>query len=135
MNQIRGPGQRQPSQNRTHTFIIVAFAAAAVLGIAGCGGGGGDSSSGSEATTTSSSSGSAGTPTGTKADANKASVDELTAAFTAAGVPNAGKWAREVEEYRPYPTNDSTFAKLRQKLAKYNPAAEDVEKIVGALSL
>jgi hypothetical protein len=68
-------------------------------------------------------------------NANTASVDQLQAALQAAGVPNADRWAREVDEYRPYPTDDPTFAKLRQNLAKYNPSPDVVEKIISALSL
>lgn len=71
----------------------------------------------------------------TRANANTASRAELTAAMTAAGVSNAARWALEVEEYRPYPTNDPTFAKLRQNLVKYNPAPAIVDAIVSALSL
>jgi len=41
----------------------------------------------------------------------------------------------EVEEYRPYPTNDPTFARLRQNLAKYNPGPGVVDGILSALSL
>lgn len=70
-----------------------------------------------------------------KVNANTASVPELQKALESAGVPNAARWAREVEEYRPYPTDDPTFAKLRQNLAKYNPAPDVVEKIISALSL
>ena len=68
-------------------------------------------------------------------NANTASVPELQQALETAGVPNAARWAREVDEYRPYPTDDPTFAKLRQNLAKYNPAPDVVEKIISALSL
>jgi competence protein ComEA len=70
-----------------------------------------------------------------KVDANTASVAELQAAFEANGITQAARWAREVEEYRPYPTNDQTFGKLRQNLAKYNPAPDVLEKIVASLSL
>lgn len=71
----------------------------------------------------------------TRVDANTASIAELQRAFESAGVSNAARWAREVDEYRPYPTNDPTFAKLRGELAKYNPSADVVEKIVATLSL
>jgi DNA uptake protein ComE-like DNA-binding protein len=71
----------------------------------------------------------------TKANANTASKAEITAALTAAGVASADRWAGEVVEYRPYATNDPTFAKLRQNLVKYNPAAGVVDQIVSALSL
>src|SRR5215217_2976229 len=72
------------------------------------------------------SSAASGTNAVAKVNANTASVPELQAAFEAAGVTNAARWAREVDEYRPYPTNDSNFAKLRQELAKYNPSADTV---------
>jgi hypothetical protein len=68
-------------------------------------------------------------------DANTASVAEMTAAFETAGIPNAARWAREVEEYRPYPTDDPTMADLRQELAKYNPTDEVVDQIVATLDL
>lgn len=70
-----------------------------------------------------------------KANANTASQADIQAALTAAGVPNASRWAVEVVEYRPYPTNDPNLANLRQNLAKYNPGADVVDKIVSALSL
>ena len=70
-----------------------------------------------------------------KVDANKASIAEIQAALEANGVQNAARWAREVDEYRPYPTNDPNLAKLRQNLAKYNPSADTVDKIVASLSL
>ena len=68
-----------------------------------------------------------------KVSANEASETELVAAFTAAGVDNPDKWAEEVEEYRPYPTDDPNFTKLRDELAKYNPGPGVVDKIVSAL--
>jgi hypothetical protein len=79
---------------------------------------------------------SAASPAATaKVNANTASIPELQAAFEAAGISNAGRWAREVDEYRPYPTNDPSFAKLRGELAKYNPGTETLGKILAALSL
>lgn len=71
----------------------------------------------------------------TKVSANNATRAELQAAFTAAGITGAAQWAREVEEYRPYPTSDPNMAKLRQELAKYNPGPGVVDKIVATLSL
>jgi competence protein ComEA len=50
-------------------------------------------------------------------------------------VPNASRWVTEVQEYRPYPTDDPTFAKLRSNLAKYNPSADTLSRILAALSL
>jgi DNA uptake protein ComE-like DNA-binding protein len=70
-----------------------------------------------------------------KVNANTASVAELQRAFEAAGISNAARWAREVEEYRPYPTDDPSFAKLRQELAKYNPGPGVVDQIVATLTL
>jgi hypothetical protein len=70
-----------------------------------------------------------------KVSANNASRAELQAAFQAAGIPNAAAWAREVEEYRPYPTDDPNMTKLRQELAKYNPAPGVVDQIIAVLSL
>jgi hypothetical protein len=85
---------------------------------------------------------SADTPVGTvgqsdagPVDANEASEAELEAAFEAAGIPNAEKWAHEVEEYRPYPTDDPTFAKLRDELSEYNPGDQVLDQIIAALTL
>ena len=70
-----------------------------------------------------------------KVSANEASEAELVAALTAAGVENPDRWAKEVEKYRPYPTDDPNFTKLRDELAKYNPGPGVVDKIVSALEL
>ena len=70
-----------------------------------------------------------------KVSANTASVDDLQQAFEAAGIPSAARWAREVDEYRPYDTADPSMAKLRSELAKYNPAPGVVDQIVAHLSL
>ncbi|MEA2717073.1 MAG: hypothetical protein QOI99_1390 [Actinomycetota bacterium] len=70
-----------------------------------------------------------------KVSANDASRAELQAAFEAAGIASAAQWAREVEEYRPYPTDDPDLAKLRGELAKYNPGPGVVDQIVAALTL
>jgi hypothetical protein len=70
-----------------------------------------------------------------KVSANNATRAELQAAFEAAGIPGASQWAREVVEYRPYPENDPNMAKLRQELAKYNPAPGVVDQIIATLSL
>ncbi|MBK7330773.1 MAG: hypothetical protein IPI85_17335 [Dehalococcoidia bacterium] len=77
----------------------------------------------------------AATQATTKVSANNATRAQLQAAFEAAGIPNASQWAREVEEYRPYATTDTNMTKLRGELAKYNPAAGVVDKIVATLSL
>jgi hypothetical protein len=65
-------------------------------------------------------------------NANAASVAELQAAFEAAGISNADKWAREVAEYRPYPA-DPTWAQLRQELGKYNIDPAVLEQIIALL--
>ncbi len=80
---------------------------------------------------------SSGVPAATaqKVNANTATQAQLLAAFQANGIPNAAQWVREVMEYRPYPTTDPTFAKLRTELAKYNPSPAVVEQIVASLSL
>jgi len=77
---------------------------------------------------------STGTTGSTEVNANTASVEELQAAFEAAGITNADKWAREVAEYRPYPA-DPTWAQLRQELSKYNIAPDVLEKIIGLLEV
>jgi len=73
--------------------------------------------------------------TATKASANNATAAQLQAAFEAGGVPNASRWVIEVQEYRPYPVDDPTFAKLKSNLAKYNPSADTLSRILAALSL
>jgi hypothetical protein len=70
-----------------------------------------------------------------KASANNATAAQLLAAFEAAGVPNASRWVAEVQEYRPYPVDDPSFAKLRSNLAKYNPSADTLGRILAALTL
>jgi ABC-type Fe3+-hydroxamate transport system substrate-binding protein len=116
--------------------IIAAPALALALALAACGG---DDGTTAAPTTTAAaadqSTTTAGDGTTTTVDANTASVAEITAALTANGVDNAARWAREVEEYRPYPTDDPTFAKLRDELSKYNPSAETVDQIVASLTL
>lgn len=72
-------------------------------------------------------------PSGPKVSANTATSAELTAAFTAAGIPNPASWTREVIEYRPYAADDASFTKLRNELVKYNPAPGVVDKIVATL--
>jgi hypothetical protein len=76
---------------------------------------------------------SASTSAGTKVSANTASEDEIATALTNAGVSNPERWAEEVVEYRPYPTDDPNLTKLRTNLAKYNPGQETTDKIVSAL--
>ena len=72
---------------------------------------------------------------GGKVSANEASRADLQAAFEHADISYAGKWAREVEEYRPYPEDDPDYMKLRGELAKYNPAPGVVDRIIDQLEL
>lgn len=74
-------------------------------------------------------------PAAAKLSANDASIDELAAAFEAAGIGNARRWAREVDEYRPYDIDDTNYTKLRGELAKYNPAPGVVDAIIAELEL
>ena len=67
--------------------------------------------------------------------ANHASIAELSAAFEAAGISNARRWAREVDEYRPYDITDTGYSKLRGELAKYNPAPGRGGAIIAELEL
>jgi hypothetical protein len=117
------------------------------LTVAACSGGGGSTSSpavaaasqgapaaSAAASPAATSDPSTGTTGATPVNANTASVEELQAAFDAAGITNADKWAREVAEYRPYPA-DPTWAQLRQELSKYNIAPDVLEKIIGLLEV
>jgi membrane-bound lytic murein transglycosylase B len=123
--------------------VLSALIAAAVT-LAACGGAASPPASNANANATASStvapatSGAATTTTAssaTRASANNATAAQLQAAFEAAGVPNASRWIIEVQEYRPYPTDDPTFAKLKSNLAKYNPSADTLGRILGALTL
>jgi len=56
-----------------------------------------------------------GTPVASVApqlDVNTATPEEIAAALTSAGIPNAGRWAQELVEYRPYEV-DPTWTRLR----------------------
>ena len=70
-----------------------------------------------------------------KLSANNANRAELQAGFDAAGISNPSLWAREVEEYRPYPEEDPDMARLRRELAKYNPGPGVVDAIIALLEL
>jgi DNA uptake protein ComE-like DNA-binding protein len=76
---------------------------------------------------------SAATATG-KVNANTASQADLQAAFEAAGISNAAKWAKEVAEYRPYAA-DPTWATLRQELSKYNIDPAVFAQIIAVLQV
>lgn len=115
---------------RTLALSIVVSGA---LAVAGCGGSE-DPATPAAAASTPAASTPAAVPATVAVSANTASEDELTAALETAGVSNAAKWADEIVEYRPYPADDTGFAKLRKELAKYNPAPDQLELIVGALT-
>ena len=130
---------------RFRRALLLPLATLGCLLISACGAAAGASSAAStavtqappaatSATATTPSPGSASVAT-QKVNANTGSQAELQAAFTAAGISNAARWAGEVVEYRPYPTEDPTFAKLRAELAKYNPGQTTVDQIVATLTL
>jgi uncharacterized lipoprotein len=106
----------------------------AVFLLAGCGSSSTTEESATQTTSAAATSGTASpqSPSG-KVSANTASVSEIESALSAAGVSNPGRWAHEVEEYRPYPADDPNLQKLRDNLAKYNPGQETLEKIISAL--
>ena len=70
-----------------------------------------------------------------KLSANNATVEELEAAFAAAGISNPGVWAHDVEHHRPFPADDTEFAALRRGLAEHNAAPDVVETIIAQLKL
>ncbi|WP_248962143.1 hypothetical protein [Sphaerisporangium perillae] len=117
---------------RSPKLRLALAALAACASLAACG------SSSDEAATTPAATATATATNGTgqtgKVSANTASESEIAAALQAAGVDNAGRWAREVVEYRPYEAGDADLTSLRQNLAKYNPGQETVDKIVSALT-
>ncbi|MEU8075266.1 hypothetical protein AB0B31_07425 [Catellatospora citrea] len=91
---------------------------------------------GTSATTSAVAAAASATPaaaTAAKISANNASESEIAAALRAAGVTSPERWAEEVVEYRPYETTDTALSRLRQKLAKYNPGEETMNKILAAL--
>ena len=65
-------------------------------------------------------------------DVNVATQEEIAAAFLAAGIPNAERWAQEVVEYRPYEA-DPTWARLRQELGKYGIDPAVLKTIISLL--
>ena len=109
--------------------VLNALTAAAII-LAACGGVANSGASNATATTAATAA-----STATKASANNATAAQLQAAFEAGGVPNASRWVIEVQEYRPYPVDDPTFAKLKSNLAKYNPSADTLSRILASLSL
>jgi hypothetical protein len=112
----------------TRSLALAVAVLATGLGVGACG----DGSDGTAATEPTSAVSGATAPAAT-VSANDATESEIAVALETAGVTNPGKWADEVVEYRPYPKDDPAFAKLRQKLAKYNPGRGVVDRIVSVL--
>ena len=71
---------------------------------------------------------------GAQVDANTASVAEIQSALEKAGVSNASRWAKEIEEYRPY-TSADIASKLGTELGKYGVDQATLTKILGALKV
>jgi len=126
---------------------VLSVLTAAAIALAACGGAANSGASNAAATTAiataaptatgaaaATAAATAGSTTA-KASANNATAAQLQAAFEAGGVPNASRWVIEVQEYRPYPVGDPTFAKLKSNLAKYNPSADTLSRILASLSL
>ncbi len=117
---------------RSPRVVSLLLALALALVIAGCGEDSGDSATGATSPATPAAGDAA---TASKISANNATVEELEAAFAAAGISNPGAWAHDVEHHRPFPADDTDFAKLRRGLAEHNAAPDVVETIVGLLKL
>ena len=117
---------------RTRAIALLTTLLALVVVAAGCGSSDSTAEPSTTVESTTASPEDSTASTAGKVSANDASIDELTAAFEAAGIANADRWAFEVDEYRPYP-DDPTFAKLRDELSKYNPSPETLEAIIATL--
>jgi hypothetical protein len=120
------------------TRHLIGLTAAAILLAAACTAAGGATPASTAADPTAAPAASASTSADsgsstTQVSANSASESEVAAALAAAGVPNAERWAREVVEYRPYDSSDSTLQKLQDNLAKYNPDPATLAGILSAL--
>lgn len=107
--------------------ILLGLAAGVLL--TGCGTTSDDSAAGGSTPTAAVST----APARAKVSANTASRSEISAALQTAGVSNSDRWAKEIVEYRPYDASDASLARLRQKLAKYKPGEDVLNKIVSAL--
>jgi hypothetical protein len=93
------------------------------------------STSAAPSTSTAAGSGSTGSTAATvsQVDPNTASESQIAAAFTAAGVDNANKWAKEVTEYGPY-TPDTISDTLTKELGKYGIDQQTLDTILGVLA-
>jgi competence protein ComEA len=115
------------------TIRSISLASIAALALLGCSSGTASTSPSGAATSSAASTVPAASGAATRVSANDATHDQLVAALTSAGVPNADRWAKEIEEYRPYDTSDATLQKLQDNLAKYNPDAATLAGILAAL--
>lgn len=61
---------------------------------------------------------------------NTASVNQMRAAFAAAGILGAVEWANAIEDGRPYPPEDATWSKLRDVLAKAGAPSASVDQVI-----
>jgi hypothetical protein len=113
-------------------FFVLVLVLVLALAVVGCGEDPGDSAS--HEASHESASATASTPDG-KLSANNATVEELEAAFAAAGISNPGAWAHDVEHHRPFPADDTDFSRLRRGLAEHNAAPDVVETIIAQLKL
>ncbi|MFN8122213.1 MAG: hypothetical protein U0237_07255 [Thermoleophilia bacterium] len=123
--------------NIPRTPAAAVLAAAAALTFAACGSDGASSPAPATTATTAVSTAADATTTAAtagKVSANTASTEELVAALEANGVTNADRWAREIEEYRPYDTSDPQLTHLQDELAKYNPDPATVTAIIASLT-
>ena len=116
---------------RTPRFVALLLALTLALAIAGCGEDADDHATGDASPSAAASD----AAPGGKLSANNATVKELEAAFAAAGISNPGAWAHDVEHHRPFPADDTEFAKLRRGLAEHNAAPDVVETIIGLIEL
>jgi len=121
---------------RSLRIPLAAGLAAAALTFAACGSGddtsspAGTTAAGAETAATTSTA----PATSGRVSANTATTEELIAALEANGVTNADRWAREIEEYRPYDASDPQLTHLQDELAKYTPDPATVTAIIASLT-
>lgn len=70
-----------------------------------------------------------------KVNPNTASKQQLIDTFTKNGISRPEQWAREVDEYKPYPDSEyPQLTRLRKELTKYRPTPDTLEKIIASLT-
>ena len=121
-----------PVRPRSVAVASLALSVALATGATACSSDSSSSASTTTAAASSSTTGSSSSTAGT-VSANDASQAEIAAALDAAGVANADRWADEVVEYRPYDDASEGFPRLREELAKYNPADGVIDSIIAVL--